>query len=42
VESFVELGEEFDKKGKGLDPSALRKPWKEIEGMIHRYITCDG
>jgi hypothetical protein len=42
VESFVELGEELDKKGKGLNPSALSEPWRELAGVIQRYITCDG
>jgi hypothetical protein len=30
VESFTELGEELDKKGKGLNPSTLSEPWKEL------------
>jgi hypothetical protein len=42
VESFAEPGEEFDKKGKGLNPTALSEPWRELAGMIQRYITCDG
>jgi hypothetical protein len=42
VEYFVEPGEELDKKGKGLNPSALSEPWRELEGVIQRYITCDG
>jgi hypothetical protein len=42
VESFVDPGEELDKKGKGLNPSALSEPWKELAGVIQRYITCDG
>jgi hypothetical protein len=41
VESFAEPREEFDKKGKGLNPSALSKPWRELEGLIHIYIACD-
>jgi hypothetical protein len=32
----------LDKKGKGLNPSTLSEPWKELAGVIHRYITCDG
>ena len=31
VESFVDPGEELDKKGKGLNPSTLSEPWKELE-----------
>jgi hypothetical protein len=42
VESFAEPGEEFDKKGKGLNPTALSEPWRELAGMVQRYITCDG
>jgi hypothetical protein len=42
VESFVEPGEELDKKGKGLNPTALSEPWRELAGVIQRYITCDG
>jgi hypothetical protein len=42
MESFVEPREELDKKGKGLNPNALREPWRELEGVIQRYITCDG
>jgi hypothetical protein len=42
VESFVDPGEELDKKGKGLNPSTLSEPWKELAGVIQRYITCDG
>jgi hypothetical protein len=32
----------LDKKGKGLNPSTLREPWKELAGIIQWYITCDG
>jgi hypothetical protein len=42
VESFVDPGEELDKKGKGLNPNTLSEPWKELAGVIQRYITCDG
>jgi hypothetical protein len=42
VEYFVEPGEELDKKGKGLNPNVLSEPWRELEGVIQRYITCDG
>jgi len=42
LESFVDPGEELDKKGKGLNPSALSDPWREMDGVIQRYITCDG
>ena len=42
VETFTDPGEELDKKGKGLNPSTLREPWKELVGIIQRYITCDG
>jgi hypothetical protein len=42
VESFVEPREELDKKGKGLNPSALSKQWRELAGVIQIYITCDG
>jgi hypothetical protein len=42
VESFAELREEFDKKGKGLNPSALSEPWRELAGVIQIYITFDG
>jgi hypothetical protein len=41
VESFAEPREEFDKKGKGLNPTSLSDPWRELAGMIHIYITCD-
>jgi hypothetical protein len=41
IESFTDLGEELDKKGKGLNPNTLREPWKEVEGIIPWYITCD-
>jgi hypothetical protein len=42
VESFIDPGEELDKKGKGLNPNALSEPWRELAGVIQRYITCDG
>jgi hypothetical protein len=42
VESFIDPGEELDKKGKGLNPNTLSEPWKELAGVIQRYITCDG
>ena len=42
VESFVDPGEELDKKGKGLNPNTLSEPWKELESVIQRYITSDG
>ena len=42
VESFVDPGEELDKKEKGLNPNTLSEPWKEQAGLIQRYITCDG
>jgi len=42
VESFIEPGEELNKKGKGLNPSTLSEPWKELAGIVQRYITCDG
>jgi hypothetical protein len=42
VENFKDPGEELDKKGKGLNPSTLREPWKEMAGVIQWYITCDG
>jgi hypothetical protein len=29
-------------KVKGLNPNTLSEPWKELVGVIHRYITCDG
>jgi len=28
VESFIDPGEELDKKGKGINPSTLSEPWK--------------
>jgi hypothetical protein len=34
VESFIEPGEELDKKGKGLNPSALSEAWRELAGVI--------
>jgi hypothetical protein len=34
MESFVELGEEFDKKGKGLNPTTLSEPCKDLEGVV--------
>jgi hypothetical protein len=36
IESFVDLGEELDKKGKGLNPNILSEPWKELAGVIQR------
>jgi hypothetical protein len=42
VECFVEPREELNKNGKGLNPTALSEPWREMEGVIQRYITCDG
>jgi lambda repressor-like predicted transcriptional regulator len=42
VESFIKPREELDKKGKGLNPTALNEPWRELEGVIQRYITYDG
>jgi hypothetical protein len=42
VESFEKLGEEFDKKGKGLNPTTLSEPWRELAGVVKRYITCYG
>jgi hypothetical protein len=42
VESFIQPREEIDKKGKGLNPTALIKPWRDILGVIQRYVTCDG
>jgi len=42
VESFTEPGEEFYKKGKGQNPSTLSEPWKELVGIVQRYITCNG
>jgi hypothetical protein len=41
VESFIEPREEFDKKGKGLNPTALSEPWRKLVGVIQRYITCN-
>ena len=42
METFTDPGEELDKKGKGLNPSTLGEPWKELSGIIQWYITCDG
>jgi hypothetical protein len=42
IEYFIEPREELDKKGKGLNPTALSEPWRELAGVIQRYITCDG
>jgi hypothetical protein len=42
VEYFLYPGEELDKKGMGLNSNTLSEPWKDLEGVIHRYITCDG
>ena len=42
MESFTERGEELDKKGKGLNPSTLSEPWKELAGIVQHYITCNG
>ena len=42
VETFTDPREELDKKGKGINPSTLKEPWKELAGVIQRYITCDG
>jgi hypothetical protein len=40
VESFAKLGEEFDKKGKGLNPTSLSELWRELAGVVQRYFTC--
>jgi hypothetical protein len=32
----------LDKKGKGLNPNTLSEPWKELVGIVQRYITYDG
>ena len=42
VETFTDLGEELDKKGKGLNPSTFKEPWKELTRIIQWYITYDG
>jgi hypothetical protein len=42
VEYSVDPGEELDKKGKGLNPTALNELWREMVGTIQRYITYDG
>ena len=42
METFTDPGEELDKKGKGLNPSTLREPWKELAWEIQWYVTCDG
>jgi len=34
VESFTKPGEELDKKGKGINPSTLSEPWKELAGIV--------
>jgi hypothetical protein len=34
VEIFTNPGEELDKKGNRLNPSTLKEPWKELEGII--------
>jgi hypothetical protein len=34
VESFVEPGEELDKRGKGLNPTTLSELWRDLEGTI--------
>jgi len=30
VESFAEPGEELNKKGKGINPTALSEAWREL------------
>jgi hypothetical protein len=42
VESFAEPGEEFNKKGKGLNHTTLSEPWRELAGVIQRYMKCKG
>ena len=32
----------MDKKRKGLNPSTLSEPWKELAGIVQWDITCDG
>jgi len=32
----------LDKKLKGLNPSTLSEPWKELAGIVQWYITCVG
>jgi hypothetical protein len=41
VESFAEPGEEFETKGKGLNPTSLSDPWRKLVGVIQIFITCD-
>jgi hypothetical protein len=42
VESFVHPREDLEKNGKGHNPNTLIKPWKQLVGVIQRYITYDG
>ena len=41
IESFIDPGEELDKKGKGINPNTLSEPWKELAVVIQSYITYD-
>jgi hypothetical protein len=34
VETFTDHREELDMKGKGLNPSIFREPWKELAWII--------
>ena len=42
VENFKDEGEQVVRKGKGIQPSSLAEPWRELASIIQRYITCDG
>ena len=42
VENFKDEGEQVVRKGKGIQPSSLAEPWRELASIIQRYITYDG
>jgi len=41
VELFKYLGEKLVWKGTGICPISLSKPWRELEKVFQKYITCD-
>ena len=41
VETFKDEGEKLVRKGKGIQPSSLEEPWRELASIVQKYITCD-
>ena len=42
VKTFKDEGEQVVRKGKGIQPSSLVEPWRELASIIQIYITYDG